>query len=266
MPELPEVEVARRSLRPIAGRRVKSVEVMRPMALRTHKTAAFAAVLRGLTVRGVDRRGKYLLIALDGHVLLFHFKLWGIVRLHAKTFTPEEESGAVVTFSDGSSLEFREMQLSEIHLLRGPADRIPALAELGLDPLDRAFTRERFGGRLAGARGSIKNVLTDQAWLAGIGNLWAHEILHRAGVAPPRGVDSLRPEEIDAIYRAIGSVLREAIRKGGEPEFRDARGRAGRYPLAVYGREGKPCPRDGTPVRAGRLGGRPSFWCPTCQR
>ena len=267
MPELPEVETARRSLRPVVGRRIADVQVQKPQAVRTHSPEAFARALRGRRVRGLDRRGKNLLILLNGQVLRFHFKLWGIVRLHSHPLVGDKETAAVITFSDGSTLEFRELQLSELGVHR-TADlaRVSAIADLGRDPLGSDFTWAEFQRQLAGARGAAKNALTDQARFAGIGNLWAHEILHRARIAPARPLGSLRPTDRRAVYRAVKTVLREAVQKGGEPEFVDAQGRKGRFPLAVYGRDGQPCPREGAPVRKGRLGGRPSFWCAACQK
>ena len=266
MPELPEVETARRTLRPVIGRRVADVLVLRPQAVRTHSAPALARALRGKRIRGLERRGKNLLIALDGLVLRFHFKLWGTVRLHPHPLVGDKETAAVVSFTDGSVLEFRELQLSELGVHRAAeVTRIPAVAELGPDPFAASFTRTPFERQLRRARGAVKNVLTDQRRFAGIGNLWAHEILHRARIAPSRPLDSLRPAERRALYNAMRAVLRQAVRLGGEPEFVDADGRQGRFPLAVYGRDGRPCPRDGAPVRKGRLGGRPSFWCATCQ-
>ncbi len=267
MPELPEVETARRTLHPVIGRRVADVQVLRPQVVRTHSPQALARALRGKRIRRLDRRGKNLLIALDGLVLRFHFKLWGTVRLHPHPLIGDKETTAVLSFTDGTVLEFRELQLSELGLYRA-ADvaRIPAVAELGADPLAPSFAWAVFERQLRGMGGAIKNGLTDQRRFAGIGNLWAHEILHRARIAPARVVNSLRPAERRILYNAFRTVLREAVRLGGEPEFADAAGRKGRFPLAVYGREGQPCPRDGAPVRKGRLGGRPSFWCAACQR
>jgi formamidopyrimidine-DNA glycosylase len=267
MPELPEVETVRRSLRPARGRRIVDVQVPRPQAVRTHSPSALARALRGKTIRRLERRGKNLLLLLDGHVLRFHFKLWGIVRLHPHPLIGDKETAAVLSFADGTVLEFRELQLSELGLHRAAdAARIPAVAELGPDPSAPSFTRAVFDRQLQAARGAIRNVLTDQTRFAGLGNLWAHEILHRARIAPPRPAGSLSTAERRSLYQAIRTVLREAVRQGGEPEFVDALGRPGRFSLAVYGREGQPCPRDGAPVRKGRLGGRPTYWCAACQR
>lgn len=179
---------------------------------------------------------------------------------------PDAQTGLVVDFRGGSSLEFRELQLSSLQLHRkAELDRNVFFARMGVDPLSREFTGDRFRTLLQ-ARGTIKGVLTAQERIAGIGNLWAHEILHAARIRPNRRADSLTGKEVSRLHRAITRVLRQAISRGGEPEFVDAVGRRGRYRLAVYGRGGSACPRGDGTIRAGRLGGRPSFFCPACQR
>jgi len=151
MPELPEVETARRTLRPVIGRRVAGVLVLRPQAVRTHSAPALARALRGKRIRGLERRGKNLLIALDGLVLRFHFKLWGTVRLHPHPLVGDKETAVVVSFTDGSVLEFRELQLSELGVHRAAeVTRIPAVAELGPDPFAPSFTRTPFERQLRG--------------------------------------------------------------------------------------------------------------------
>jgi len=268
MPELPEVEATARSLRRLLpGRVVASVDVRQTTSVRTHAVAEFARLLTGRRIEKVSRRGKTLLLMLsDGWTLLVHFKLWGIVRFLRTAVVPDAQTAVVFTFTDGSSLEFRELQLSELGL-HPTTDlaRVKYLASLGVDPLLRGFTKSFFRTLLA-ARGNIRAVLTDQSRIAGIGNLWAHEILHAARIRPDRQVSALTPLEADRLYRTIRRVLQRAIAAGGEPEFVGPTGRKGRWRLAVYGRGGQPCPRrDGT-IRAVRLGGRPSFYCPTCQR
>jgi formamidopyrimidine-DNA glycosylase len=268
MPELPEVEAARRSLQTrVVGDVIASVAVYSPTSIRTHRPAAFAKLLRGKRIRSVHRRGKTLQFALTGGwTMLCHFKLWGIVRFSRAAASPDRHTAVVLSFSDGSSLEFRELQLSELGLHRTPEiDRIEYLASLGVEPLSAAFTKARFREMLAG-RGAIKALLTDQTRIAGIGNLWALEVLHAARIRPDRPASSLSPQEADVLYRTIRRVLRHAIAAGGEPEFVDAAGRKGRWRLAVYGRDGQPCPRSDGTISMTRLGGRPSFYCPHCQR
>jgi formamidopyrimidine-DNA glycosylase len=268
MPELPEVESTARSLRRLLrGKVVASVDVRVATSVRTHTASEFAQLLAGRRVESVSRRGKTLLVTLSGGwTLLVHFKLWGIVRFSRTAVGPDAQTAVVIGFTDGSSLEFRELQLSELGL--HPTEDLPRLkylASLGVEPLSKAFSRSFFRTLLAG-RGTIRALLTDQSRIAGIGNLWAHEILHAARIRPDRQLSTLTPVEADRLYRTIRRVLQRATADGGEPEFVDPTGRTGRWRLAVYGRGGQRCPRrDGT-IRAVRLGGRPSFYCPTCQR
>jgi formamidopyrimidine-DNA glycosylase len=268
MPELPEVESTKRSLaRLLPGKVVAAVDVRIPTSVRTHRPAAFAKLLIGKRIDGVDRRGKMLLLALSGGwTLAFHFKLWGLVRFSRTAAVPDAQTAVVIAFADGGSLEFRELQLSELGLRR-TADllRVAYLAALGVDPLSAAFTLSRFRTLLAG-RAAIRAVLTDQTRIAGIGNLWALEILHAARIRPDRPVATLTPTEVERLYRTMRQVLQRAIKAGGEPEFVDPAGRTGRWRLAVYGRGGQRCPRGDGTITATRLGGRPSFYCPSCQR
>src|SRR3989442_13491327 len=217
MPELPEVEAAKRSLeRAIRGKVIASVEVRSPAVVRTHRPRAFVSGLEGKRIERVARRGKALLFHLrDGWTLFFHFKLWGTLRFFRPAVPPDPQTAVVMTFSGGSSLQFRELQLSELRLHRtSQLDRVPYLTSLGVDPLSAAFTTARFRGMLTGS-GSIKAVLTDQERIAGIGNLWAHEILHAARIRPDRLASSLSPTEVQVLYRTMRSVLRRAVTAGG---------------------------------------------------
>lgn len=267
MPELPELEALRASLRPLPGRTIAAVDVRTDTAVRTHKPRRFAELLAGRRFVRVDRAGKALLFHLSGGLtLVVHFKLWGLVRLHPKDAAPGEGTALLLRFRDGGALEFRELQLSTIGLYaQQELERVPYLSVLGVDPLSPAFTLTHLRSLLAG-RAGVRAVLTDQERIAGIGNLWAHEILHAARLHPDRPGASLTPAELSALHEAIRAVLREGTAAGGEPEFFDAAGRQGRARLAVYGREGQRCPRGDGTIAAGRSGGRPSFHCPGCQR
>lgn len=267
MPELPEVETARLTLAPrIVGRRITGLTVHRPETLRSHTPSAAARILFGQTFTDVARRGKALLFRLDGGwTLAFHFALWGVILVRP---APTDHVAASVTIDldDGSRLEFRELQLSNLNLYRtADLTKVAYLSSLGPDPLDRSITPTRFRQRLTG-RGAVRNLLTDQERLAGIGNLWALEILFAARMRPARTAETLTTADWGRLYRSVRSVLRRGIRAGGEPEFQDASGRKGRFPLAVYGRAGQPCRVCGTPIRTGKVGGRPAFFCPRCQK
>jgi formamidopyrimidine-DNA glycosylase len=267
MPELPEVETARRTLAPqVVGRRIVRVDVRRPPALRTHRPAEAARLLQGRTIRDVQRRGKALLLVLDaGWTLVFHYTLWGVVVVRAAP-VDDAMTAVVVALDDGRVIEFRELQLSGLHLVPTDGlDRVSFLAAQGPDPLDPSVTYRRFRERVAG-RGTVRNLLTDQPRLAGIGNLWVQEILFAAGLRPTRTAASLDEAAWRRLYRAVRTVLARAVRAGGEPEFLDATGRRGRARLYVYGRGGMPCRVCGARIVAGRAGGRPAFYCPRCQR
>lgn len=238
-----------------------------PTAVRTHGAAAFANRLEGKRIERITRRGKALLLDLSGGwTLTFHFKLWGLIEYAASGSADGAQVAAVIRFRDGGALVFRELQLSELALHKtGDLEQVEYLAGLGIEPLSSEFTPAALRTLLTG-RANVRAMLTDQGRIAGIGNLWAHEILHAARLRPDRRADSLSNAEVGRLYRTIRSVLQRAIRAGGEPEFIDAAGRQGRWKLAVYGRGGRRCPRGDGTVKETRLGGRPSFYCPKCQR
>ncbi len=267
MPELPEVETARRTLEPlVVGRRIERLEVLRPQALRSHTPSEAHRLLAGRAITGMGRRGKALLFHLGGGwVLTFHYALWGVV-LVKEGAEPDAGTAVLAHLDSGRVIEFRELQLSGLNLYpEADLERVPYFAALGIDPLDSGLTFSRFRELLDG-RGALAGQLTDQSRLAGIGNLWAQEILFAAGLRPSRRARTLSADAWRRLHRATRSVLRRAVRSGGEPEFLDATGRRGRFALAVYGRGGRPCRACGTKVATGRVGGRPAFYCPRCQR
>jgi formamidopyrimidine-DNA glycosylase len=267
MPELPEVETTRRTLEPLVkGRRIEWFEVLKPQVLRSHAPAEASRILTGCTITGLGRRGKALLWHFNGGwILTFHFALWGVVRV-ADQVVADSGTAAILRCEGGPTIEFRELQLSGFNLYRESAlDSVPFFTEMGPDPLARGFTAATFRDRLQG-RGAVRNLLTDQSRLAGIGNLWAQEILFTAGLRPGRKAETLTGRQWAGLYRAMRSVLGRAVRAGGEPEFTDVTGRPGRYRLAVYGRDGQRCRVCGTTITSGRVGGRPVSYCPKCQK
>ncbi len=267
MPELPEVETARRTLEPhVVGRRIERLDVARPQTIRSHSPGDAGGILKGRTFTSVGRRGKALLFELSGGwTMAFHFSLWGTILVRSEALN-DQVTAVVVGLSDGKVIEFRDLQLSNLNLYSTAAlGEVDYLASLGLDPLDKRVTATRFR-ELVNGRGAIRNLLTDQTRLAGIGNLWAQEILFAAALRPGRKAETLRDDDWTRLYRATRAVLRRGIRAGGEPEFIDAGGRKGRFRLAVYGRGGQPCRVCGTKIATGKVGGRPSFYCAKDQR
>jgi formamidopyrimidine-DNA glycosylase len=265
MPELPEAEVSRQTLVPcVEGKTVNSVLVARPQSIRTPllDDALFKAWLKDRRGLAVERRAKALVFRLDaGKALVFHFKLGADVLCRDEPVS--ETNGVALDFTDGTSLEFANLALSEFHLV--DSDRLDDVEILkgGAEPLERSFTLKRFSGLLP-ANKQLKAAITDQGAIAGIGNAWADEILWNARLSPFRKVSELSDAEVRELHAQIRKTLRAGIKAGGEGGFLDARGRPSRYETVVHGHEGSPCPRDGHAIEMVKKG-RKTYWCPECQ-
>jgi formamidopyrimidine-DNA glycosylase len=270
MPELPEVETIRRSLLPkVRGALITAVEV-RERRLRRPVALDFERSLLHRRVLGITRQGKYLLFDLGGErCLLVHLGMSGSLEIKPIDAPAEEHDHVRLGLAGGRAIVFNDPR--RFGLLRvADAGALTELATLGADPLTERWSGRRLRELLRARRRPIKNVLMDQVLIAGIGNIYANEILFRAGVRPTRRSRTLSRRELDALARAIPSVLGEAVRLGGSSisDFRDGDGRLGYFQLRfhVYDRAGEPCRVCGTPIRRIILGGRSSFYCRRCQR
>ena len=284
MPELPEVETVRRGLVPVlAGRRISRVIQRRP-DLRFPFPDDFARRLAGRTVRGIDRRGKYLLFALDDdNVWIAHLGMSGRFVIDADGGgvgpTPRGDVDGlhdhiVIFTDDGAVIRFRDPRRFGFMDLTAAAalERHPMLSMLGCDPLGDKFTPAWLTGRLSGRSAPIKASLLDQAVVAGMGNIYASESLFRAGVSPQRPAASvIVARRAERLATAIRGVFREAIAAGGS-SLRDHRQPSGelgffQHQFAVYGRAGKACPgcrcdlADTGGVRPIVQSGRATFYC-----
>ena len=267
MPELPEVEAIRRTLGPrLRGRRILRVQVSEPR-LRERIGRRFATALAGRTITALNRAGKYLLIVLDnGAIWLVHLGMSG--RLLAGVGADSAHVHVRVDLSGGVVLTYRDpRRFGRMKLLAGrPA---PPLAALGVDPMALGFDTEYLWRQCRGRRRPIKNLLMDQGIAAGIGNIYANEILYRAGIRPGRRAGRLSRSAVAAVCKATREVLAQAIASGGTSiaDYRDGSGRPGRFQrhLAVYGRAGLPCRRCRRSIKRRVLAGRSSFYCPACQ-
>jgi len=273
MPELPEVETIARNLRrTVIGKRIVRVRVS-GMSLRRPVSPQFAARLRNLTVSGVCRRGKYLVLSTHPHgYWLVHLGMSGRVFYNPPAGSASLHTHAVIRFDDDSELHYRDhRRFGLLAVYSCPRLRdIPELKSLGRDPLARSFRPAWLHGLLCRSRQEIKSFLLDQRRIAGIGNIYACEALFHARLHPARRCDTLSPGETERLVRATQRVLRSAIRHRGTSfsDFMDANGHAGghqRY-LAVYQRQGKECARCGSRIERIVHGNRSSFFCPQCQR
>ena len=277
MPELPEVETVRVRLEPkLVGRRFQRVEIFDPRLTRPFDPAGVAAELEGERVVAVDRRGKYLVVRFEsGRVLLIHLRMTGNL-LHRNGDSPADEDDdrhrrAVVRLDDGSDLVYRDMRRFGTWLLAEGDELEPYLGDrIGREPLTRSFTAKRLGEVLAGRRTPAKAALLDQRRLAGVGNIYADEALWRARIHPLRPAGELDEAELRALHRAIRGALRAGIDRQGASlrNYRTPDGSRGRMQdeFRVYGREGEPCERCGTPIEKIRAAGRGTYYCPSCQR
>ena len=284
MPELPEVETIRRSLLSIIGRRIEAVEVVEPR-LRRRVAENFASQLVGRLIEGIERRGKYLLFHLSGVLpeeeranrrpfaggesLLVHLGMSGALLLQPAGTSRQLHDHVRIRLSGDVQLMYNDPR--RFGLLRaGHTAEFVELGNVGPDPLAETFSAADLAALVRGRKKPVKNLLMDQRALGGIGNIYANEILFRAGIRPGRQARRLTRAEIRRLLGATRAVLRSAVRHGGSSisDYRDGSGRRGYFQLRlrVYGRAGEPCLRCRTAIRRTVHAGRSSFYCPKCQR
>src|SRR4051812_26462461 len=272
MPELPEVETVRARLAPLlSGRRFERVEIHDPRLVRPYEPAEVAAELEGERVAAVERRGKYLIVRFEsGRALLVHLRMTGSLRHTSGDLAEDPHRRAVIRLDNGSDVTYRDVRRFGTWLLLEPGELEPYLdARIGEEPLDALFTAARLGERLAGRRAPVKSALLDQRTLAGMGNIYVDEALWRARIHPLRPAESLDRNELRRLHTAIKKALEAGVARQGSA-LRDHRPPAGergtmQHEFKVYGRGGEPCDRCGTPISKSRVGGRGTWFCPTCQ-
>ena len=298
MPELPEVETLRLDLaKEVIGRKIKSVAVANGRSVRRHASAKqFRALLEGRTIKSVGRLGKYLLMHLDNDTtLVVHLGMSGqLLRVKSAKEPKLKHTHVVITFTQGGELRYVDPRtFGELFVSTPPVAEegapltpvaagitgegaairrsIPELAHLGFDPIEDMMSWDRFAVLLRSRKVALKSLLMDQQFAAGIGNLYADEILFTAGLRYDRTSDSLSPTEIRRLYRAMVETLTEAIKHRGsslaDEQYRDLFGELGDYQGShqVYDREGQPCRRCRNPIVRVKLGGRSTFLCEHCQ-
>lgn len=283
MPELPEVETVRRGLEPaLVGRKLVSVEARRK-DLRFPFPEAFAERLTGRTITALTRRAKYLLADLDdGHMLIAHLGMSGSFRVeggtpgnfHRARSKLSAHDHVVMTTDRGVRITYNDPRRFGFMLLvpRAELSGHPLLRALGIEPLGNELSGPYLRFALARRASSLKAALLDQKIVAGLGNIYVCEALHRAGLSPKRAARTLTPARAEALAAAIRAVLEEAIRVGGSSLRDHARtdGELGyfQHSFRVYDRAGEPCPKPGCKGHIRRVvqNGRSTFWCPACQK
>jgi formamidopyrimidine-DNA glycosylase len=281
MPELPEVEVLARHLRPLLiGKTIRDVEVRREKVLRPTTTANFKKVLRGAKFTGLQRRGKYLLFALRQKnsrkeiLLLGHLGMTGRMFLAPKSELLPKHAAVVLNLGAQNFIYEDTRYFGRLTLDASAAEK------LGPEPWDKSFTPEQFREKLKTSRQPVKVKLLDQSFIAGVGNIYASEALFRAGISPRRAANKISPAAAEKLLAAIRDVLQEAIdcgstiplnfaaqktdglfyfgRAAGELDYYEER-------LRVYDRAGRPCSNCGSPIKRIVQAARSTFYCPHCQ-
>jgi formamidopyrimidine-DNA glycosylase len=287
MPELPEVETVCRQLEPeLEGRRIERLEVLDPRWCRPVPPAKLEAAVAGRTIEGLGRRGKYLLLSLEGQqTLVMHLRMTGNLVLvegedkldpsegmrlyEGERSTSERHLRARFRLDDGREVWFTDPRRFGEAFLIDDSGLGARFERLGLEPLSAEFTAEALAQMVAGRTVPLKSFLLDQSGVAGVGNIYADEALFRARLHPLSPAGSMKPEHHEALRSAIVAALEAGIDGGGASidDYRDGRGGKGRMQdeFLVHTREGERCPRcDGTIERI-VVSGRSTYFCPACQ-
>jgi formamidopyrimidine-DNA glycosylase len=262
--------------RSVVGRTFRHATV-KEARLRRSVSAELASAIAGRTIERIGRRAKYLLIEVAGNqVMLVHLGMSGSLTHRRHGFDPgpfnPRHDHIEFALDDGSMLVYndpRRFGLLKI-VARADLSNVTELKYLGPEPLGREFSASYLWKAARGRTAPIKNLLMDQRLVAGVGNIYASEILFRARVRPTRRGGRVTREEVGRIVTATQEVLREAIGSRGTTfrSYRDSRGQPGKFAqlLRVYDREGKPCLKCGSPIRGIVLGQRSTYYCPRCQK
>jgi formamidopyrimidine-DNA glycosylase len=266
MPELPDLEIIREFLAPrIVGVPIVSAQVRRPLLVRNLLEGDLPDQLAGRSFTAVMRRGKFLLLPLDdGSTLVINPMLAGRIRYGQPLLRARTRDALVILLADGHEIRYHDVRdMGKLYLTRD-LDQVPTFADLGPEATDPSLTPEVWRERLRRHPGEIKGILTNQSFVAGIGNAYADEICWRAGLYPFRRRAGLSRDEVAGLYAAMRAVLTEAIdtlraRIGDDidVEIRDF--------LAVHGKTGQPCPRCGSAISEVTRERRTTNFCRTCQ-
>jgi formamidopyrimidine-DNA glycosylase len=298
MPELPEVETIRRQLEPeVRGRRITAARVLDERWSRPVPPAQVERAITGLRIEGVRRRGKYLILVLEGgRNLVMHLRMTGNLLLRPADVDPAHEDEALdliearrlghprlyeshpearhlralIELDDGSELWFTDVRrFGHGVVLDGEELDAYFAARLGVEPLDGGLTADELLRLAEGRAAPLKSFLMDQRGIAGIGNIYADEALFRAELHPLSPAGSMRREHCEALVEGIVGALEAGLANGGSSidDYRDARGERGRMQeeFLVHTREGQECGRCGETIRRIVVGGRSTYFCPGCQ-
>lgn len=264
MPELPEVETIARTLRPsLEGRRVLFARLLWPRSLAAPDPEAFAVRIGGQEIGDVGRRAKYLHLRLGAGHLFIHLRMSGDLYLRPAEEPPAAHDRLHFVLDDGHALVFNDpRKFGRVWLVDNPLD---VTGRLGPEPFSERFSPAWLHAALIARRRQLKPLLLDQSFLAGLGNIYADEALHRAGLHPLAQSDSVTASQSAGLFESIRAVLQAGIAANGASIDWAYRGGGFQNYFNVYGRDGQPCPACGTIIEKIIVGQRGTHFCPNCQ-
>jgi formamidopyrimidine-DNA glycosylase len=274
LPELPEVETVRRTLKQLAvGKKIHNISIFWPKIIKNPVEAEqFVDALIGETIIDVGRRGKFLIIYTDQFALVSHLRMEGRYGVYPKSEPFDKHTHVIFHFTDETELRYRDVRkFGTMHLYKKGEEFIkPPLIELGPEPFSVEFTQEYLSDKLKKTTRKVKSALLDQKILVGLGNIYVDEALFRAGIHPERLANTLTEKEILLLHREIVDTLSEAVEKGGSTirSYVNSQGEIGMFQLELYayGRKGEACKKCGTLLEKMTVGGRGTHYCPNCQK
>jgi formamidopyrimidine-DNA glycosylase len=274
MPELPEVETVRKTLKMlVSNKQIENITVHWPKIIKNPvEVEQFIDALKGETIEDVGRRGKFLIIYTTTFALVSHLRMEGKYGLYPKEEPYDKHTHVIFHFTDGSELRYRDVRkFGTMHLYKkGEEFQKPPLIDLGPEPFSEDFTKEYLSDKLIKTNRKIKPALLDQKVFVGLGNIYVDEALFRSGIHPERIANSLSEKELTLLHQEIVKTLDEAVKKGGSTirSYVNSQGEIGMFQLELfaYGRNGEECKRCGTPLEKMKVGGRGTHFCPKCQK
>lgn len=273
MPELPEVETIRNTLKALVlNKTIDAIQVTYPkMIKQPDDVNQFKDALQGETINDIGRRGKFLLFYLDHYTLVSHLRMEGKYGLFQKNDPLDKHTHAVFQFKDQTELRYSDVRkFGTMHLFKKGTEmnELP-LSQLGPEPFSHEFTTDLLQERLSRTSRKIKTVLLDQRTLVGLGNIYVDEALFRSNIHPETIASTLTDKEVTALHREIVKTLQEAVEKGGSTirSYVNSQGEMGMFQLDlyVYGRNGEQCKTCDQLLEKITVGGRGTHFCPRCQ-
>lgn len=274
MPELPEVETIRKTLkRFVLNRTINNVDVYWGNIIKQPDDQEhFKQLLIGQTIHDIKRKGKFLLFELDDYTLISHLRMEGKYSVHYKDEPLKKHTHVIFSFTTDEELRYNDVRkFGTMHIVKKGEELIQKpLSQLGPDPFDKEFTLDYFYKKLKSTNRSIKAVLLDQTVVAGLGNIYVDETLFKARVHPLKKANKLSKKEVQEVRKQAILTLEEAVAQGGTTirTYVNSQGEMGMFQqeLAVYGQENEACPNCGSLITKMKVGGRGTHVCLNCQK